>query len=464
VRLNLPTTMPLPAPSPSCAKPNIVRRFLAWTQSADAQARAQGASALARAYLYSGLATSVRAEAAMAMSALADDSSVLVRSALAEALCRAHDAPRAVILALAEDEPEAAGAVLQFSPVLTDADLLECVRHGDLSAHIVLTRRPTLGPQVASALAEVGQLDAVLALIGNHDIDLPAELLHGVLARFNDDARVRDALLERASLPAALRARIAVAAAKDLAVEVSQWMAPERAQRFAREARDQAISAIAMSCGHGERVELARALRASGALTPALLLRSVLAGQTDLFAASMVELSGLSPSRIAAFILEPEGQGFAALARRTGLKDSVLPAFRAALGAIRTEAGDSGHGLKLKVVQTAIDHCEQLDDPALGKVLALLWRFAAEAAKAEAGSFAREAAASAPGDPLAPVLDFSPVNDDAGQAPLMLADFSWAPAGAPRLKLDAPPTNAGDHQAPPVKLPPELVAGFADAA
>src|SRR5580692_11774631 len=68
----------------------------------------------------------------------------------------------------------------------------------------------------------------------------------------------------------ALRARIAVAAAKDLGVEASPWMAPERAERVAREARDQAICTIASLCRPGERAELTRALRAAGALTPAL--------------------------------------------------------------------------------------------------------------------------------------------------------------------------------------------------
>jgi uncharacterized protein (DUF2336 family) len=465
MRLKLPTTELLPAPA--CAKPDIVRRFLAWAQSADAHARAEGARALARAYLYSDLTASVRAEAAVAMTALTDDSSVLVRRALAEALCRSHDAPRTVILALAADEPEAAAAVLQYSPVLTDADLVECVRNGDLPAHMALTRRRKLGPQAAAALADIGQLDTVLALIANLDIGLPAELLHGVLTRFNDDARVRDALLERACLPAALRARIAVVAAKDLAGEASQWMAPERAERVAREARDQAICAIASSCGPDERAELARALRVGGALTPALLLRSLLGGRYDLFAASMAELSGLQASRVAAFILEPRGQGFAALARRAGLRDGVMPAFRAALVAIKTHVGESGGELKLKLVQKVIDECERRNDPALVKVLALLWRFAAEAAKAEAASFAREAASSASGGRLPPILDFAPVNDDAGRAPKLIADFSRAPAapvGAPPLELDAPPTNPSEGQAPRVELPPELVARLDNAA
>jgi uncharacterized protein (DUF2336 family) len=465
MHLKLPTTELLPAPSR--AKPDIVRRFLAWAQSANADARAEGASALARAYLYSDLTPSVRAEAAVAMTALTDDPSVLVRQALAEALCRAHDAPRTVILALAADEPEAAAAVLQYSLVLTDADLVECVRNGDLPAHMALTRRRKLGRQAAAALAAVGQLDAVLALIANLDIDLPPELLDSVLTRFNDDARVRDALLERASLPAALRARIAVTAAKDLAIEASQWMAPERAERVAREARDRAISAIASSCLPDERAELARALRAAGALTPALLLRSLLGGRSDLFAASMSELSGVPAPRVAAFILEPQGQGFAALARRAGLKDGVLPAFRAALSAIKTRVGESGDELKLKLVQKVIDHCERLDDPALAKILALLWRFAAEAAKTEAASFAREAAESASGGRLPPILDFSPVNDDEGQAPKLIADFSRAPVGlvgAPPLELDAPPRSPSEDLAPRVELPPELVARLDNAA
>ena len=99
VTANLPTTEFLPPPS--CAKPDIVRRFLAWAQSADADARAEAASALARAYLFSDLPAPMRAEATLAMTALIDDSSILVRRALAEALCRSREAPRALILALA---------------------------------------------------------------------------------------------------------------------------------------------------------------------------------------------------------------------------------------------------------------------------------------------------------------------------------------------------------------------------
>ena len=180
---------------------------------------------------------------------------------------------------------------------------------------------------------------------------------------------------------------------------------------------------------------------------------------------ALADLSGLPPPRVKAFIREPRGEGFAALAHRAGLKSGILPAFRAALAAIKTCAGEPQDGLKLKLVQTVIDECERRDDPALAKVLGLLWRFAAEAARAEAADFAREAAAPASGGRLPQILDFSPINDDAGEAPLLIAEFDWPSEGnAPPLELGPPPAELTQDQAPPVELPPEPVAPFDDAA
>ena len=220
---NLPTTELLPAPS--CAKPDIVRRFLAWAQSAEADARAQGASALARAYLYSDLTASVRAEAVLAMTALIDDPSVWCAGRWRRLLCRAHDAPRALVLALAADEPEAAAPVLQHSPVLTDADLVDCV--GERRR-----RRPdgAGAPAVpaASRKSRAGRDRTIRRGSRAHrqsrDRSSGETAAAAFLPASATTPSLRDALLERPALPAALRARIVVAAAKDLAVEASQWM------------------------------------------------------------------------------------------------------------------------------------------------------------------------------------------------------------------------------------------------
>jgi hypothetical protein len=115
-------------------------------------------------------------------------------------------------------------------------------------------------------------------------------------------------------------------------------------------------------------------------------------------------------------------------------------------------------------VQKAIDACEQRDDPALAKVWALLWRFAAEAAKAEAAQFARQATTPASGGRLPLVLEFSPVNDDSGQAPKLIADFGSPRKEAAPLEFTAPSAISGEDKAPPIELPAELVARLNEAA
>ena len=80
------------------AAPSFARRFLQMGESAlRPNERADVASALARAYLYSDLTTEMRDEVALAMTALLDDQDRDVRRALAEALAGADrdaEAPR----------------------------------------------------------------------------------------------------------------------------------------------------------------------------------------------------------------------------------------------------------------------------------------------------------------------------------------------------------------------------------
>src|SRR5436309_16072187 len=105
----------------------IVRHFLQWVRTAEAAERAEATSALARAYLYSDLSHDDRVAAEGAMIMLLDDASPLVRSALAEALAASPDAPPAIICALAADLPQIAETVLERSPLLMDADLVDQV-------------------------------------------------------------------------------------------------------------------------------------------------------------------------------------------------------------------------------------------------------------------------------------------------------------------------------------------------
>ena len=108
----------------------IVRQFLHWIRTAPAAERGDATSALARAYLYSDLTPDDRAAAEGALIMLLDDPSPLVRAELARALAFSEQAPPPVILGLASDQPEVASWVLEHSPLLVDADLVDAVATG----------------------------------------------------------------------------------------------------------------------------------------------------------------------------------------------------------------------------------------------------------------------------------------------------------------------------------------------
>src|SRR4051794_2086430 len=145
----------------------IVRHFLQWLRTAPAAERADATNALARAYLYSDLTIDDRAAAEGALLMLLDDPSPLVRGALAKALAASDKAPPTVILGLAADQPEIAAFVLQRSPLLIDADLVDAVATGQPEAQIAIARRAPLPPAVAAAIAEVGSAEACLVLVEN---------------------------------------------------------------------------------------------------------------------------------------------------------------------------------------------------------------------------------------------------------------------------------------------------------
>ena len=202
----------------------------------------------------------------------------------------------------------------------------------------------------------MGERPAVLALAGNLDAELTNAAVRRIFDRFGEDPAVREKLSTRAGLPAALRADIAAATSRALAqVAASRdWLNPRRAERIARDAREQAIVAIARTCPPRELAELVARQRKSGALTVALLMRALVSGDSGLFRQTLVEMSGLPEGRVAGFLRNFRGQGFAALYGKAGLPGHFLPAFRAALGVLADGASPRdnqiSHNLTMRLI------------------------------------------------------------------------------------------------------------------
>lgn len=376
----------------------IVRQFISWVRTAPASERAEATRALARAWIVTDLSEDDRAAAEGALLMLLDDPSSLVRQAMAQVFARSTAAPAAIVQALAVDQACVALPILEFSPLLIDADLVDIVATGSSELQCAIARRAVLPASVCAAIAEVGSPAAALELIENPFAELAAFSWDRIVERHGHLAAIRESMLVLDDLPAATRLALIAKLSDTLTrfVVGRQWLSAERAERIAGEALARSTVNIASRSRGDEMRDLVRHLRGAGQLTVALILRALLSGNLALFDQALVELSGLPQSRVAAIVYDGAGASLHALLSRAGLPESTFAAFRAALDA-RNEIGfihDVGGAVRLRrrMVERVLTRCEtdaEISEP----LLILLRRFATESAREEARVFCDELAA-----------------------------------------------------------------------
>jgi uncharacterized protein (DUF2336 family) len=376
----------------------IVRQFISWIKTAPAGVRAEATRSLARAWLISDLSEDDRAAAEGALLMQLDDASPLVRQAMAEVFARSGEAPAAIIRALSLDQPSVAVPVLEHSPLLIDADLVDIVATGNCQTQCAIARRINLPASVCAAIAEVGTAKAALELIENAYAKLAPFSWDRIVGRHGHLAAIRESMLVLEDLPAATRLALVAKLSETLAqfVVAKNWLSADRAGRVASEARDRSTVNIAAVSRGDDMCGLVQHLRATSQLTAGLILRALLSGNLELFEAALAELSDLPRSRVSALLHDRGGASLHALLRRAGLPESTFAAFRVALevshenGFADTLGGAAR--LRRRMVERVLTHCET-GEQAAEPLLILLRRFATESAREEARMFCDEVVA-----------------------------------------------------------------------
>jgi uncharacterized protein (DUF2336 family) len=350
---------------------------------------------LARAWLISDLSEDDRAAAEGALLMLLDDASPLVRQAMAEVFARSAQAPAAIVQALSLDQPSVALPVLEHSPLLIDADLVDIVATGNCETQCAIARRINLPASVCAAIAEVGTPAAALELIENAYAELAPFSWDRIVERHGHLAAIRESMLVLDDLPAATRAALVAKLSDTLAqfVVARNWLSADRAGRVTSEARERSTVNIAAVSRGDDMRGLVRHLRATGQLTAGLILRALLSGNLELFESALAELSGLPRARVSALLHDRGGASLQALLRRAGLPESTFAAFQMALEVSHetgfVDTAGSATRLRRRMVERVLTHCET-DRQAAEPLLILLRRFATESAREEARMFCDE--------------------------------------------------------------------------
>jgi len=156
-------------------------------------------------------AAQIREQTIEVLEVLAEDQLPSIRAILSESLKDSLVAPKHVILALAKDAEEiVASPVLEYSPLLSETDLLEIIASGVASGSLpAVARRDNLGEDISEAVAATLDIPAVAALLANKSARVREETLDQIISQAEGIETLHEPLVMRVDLSLRAMKRIA---------------------------------------------------------------------------------------------------------------------------------------------------------------------------------------------------------------------------------------------------------------
>ena len=234
------------------------------------------------------------------LEALARDAAVTVRAILAEEIKSLDCVPPEIVKRLAQDaEAIVAAPILEYSPLLSDADLMEILACAQ--ANEVLTavaRRRPVGADVSDAIVKTLDIPAVTALLVNPDARIRKETLDSIIEGAEEVSDWHLPLALRADLSARAIRRIAgfvgatiierLSARHDLSDATRQHLSRELRLRLAE--TDIVLGASAPPL---KPAELVVKTKLAGKLDGAFLEQAAQSGNRELTVLTLAELAGV---------------------------------------------------------------------------------------------------------------------------------------------------------------------------
>lgn len=298
--------------------------FAELSQSHDCDKRGQAAHLAALAYLDHNGPAEEHAALYAALIGFLDDTSVKVRAALAYGLLHSHRAPRPVIIALLQDSAIISRAVLQYSPVLIDADLLPIVARAEVSVLAAVSQREVISTRLAAALLARNDRDIVLRVLRRPDVAINTTVFDMLAVTWGDEAAIRGAMLARRDLPGTARLVLVRKATESIRTcrLVKGALVEDRLDRVFRNSTDAALAVIGESECEGGREDYVGALLDADQINTRLLIHAVVTGRVVFFAACLSALADTSRSKVFTLLQDGSRAALEALFSRGGLSQA----------------------------------------------------------------------------------------------------------------------------------------------
>ncbi len=251
------------------------------------------------------------------------DTEIEIRKTLAEAIKDQPDIPKDVIMTLANDVQEVSMPVLQFSDVLTDADLIEIVTSSeDAEKQIGISKRKRVSASVADALINTQNDEVVGSLLKNDGAKVSDAGYDKIVADFGKNEAVINAMIARESLPIAviecLANKISDTIYKSLSDKHKDVF--QRMDDVVRKSREMAtMKVIGLKTSDTEYMQfrhLMGVLKISDDLAP---IYALCMGNINIFEVNIARITKTPVLNIRTLVQDPSNRGFKVLYERAGL-------------------------------------------------------------------------------------------------------------------------------------------------
>ncbi|MCE2509628.1 MAG: DUF2336 domain-containing protein [Alphaproteobacteria bacterium] len=250
-----------------------------------------------------------------------------VRRHLSERLSVLPNAPRELILTLANDAIEVARPILLNSEILHDTDLIEIIQHRTMEHQLAVAMRKDISETVSDALVETNSVDVIKTLLENVDAKISSSTKEYLVEESQKVNVYREPLIRRPDLGPAL--------AEKMYWWVSAALRQEISAKFDIDvtALDDQIESTVRDIleSEGEKAPQAQKKPDSAErlvkdidVTPELLVRVLRQGEVSLFAALFAKYTELSGKLVRRLLFEPGGEGMAIACKAKDLPKQIF--------------------------------------------------------------------------------------------------------------------------------------------
>ncbi len=254
-----------------------------------------------------------------------------VRRVLSEALKCVPDAPHDIIAHLARDpETAVAAPILEFSPVLTDEDLIDIIQSSPLTASLIaISKRVNVGEEVSNAIVGTADVDAITALLNNQSAQIREATLDAIIDAAPVFPSWHEPLVQRRQLPGRAALRIAnfvadsllkkLAARTDFDQSTTAALSLIVRQKLKREENGPTLTPDALSAALEPSALNAAVTRAanmakSGKLTSAAVMALAQDGLSPMIVAALAVKANLPVEAVAEVVRSASAKGMLAVA------------------------------------------------------------------------------------------------------------------------------------------------------